>query len=278
MFTVKPTNGISERTDSAFLYFITFTPIFFFLVFFFFSDCPINVCAVRFSITLSSYDIGHHRLQGHRDGKKAIILPACIFILWPIQSWFKCAQVFLEYRVRPSYYLCLQPKRAVAWDWNILIFLICSAFPWEEFPAEDSTCDCIISVFHKHPLNVQYLFSASLTLSEVASRKSPSCWRTGPKLKPWSREMCRSGRRGVWVRAGRIMESRSSEFACIGLVVDNNSWRWSTDSSQRYTGRTSVSGGRFVFANQSKDHRVHTAGGKLDTCPSIRKVSLQPSL
>lgn len=43
------------------------------------------------------------------------------------------------------------------------------------------------------------------------------------------------------------MESSSSEFACIGLVVDNNSWRWSTDSSQRYTGRTSVSGGRFVF-------------------------------
>lgn len=67
------------------------------------------------------------------------------------------------------------------------------------------------------------------------------------------------------------MESSSSEFACIGLVVDNNSWRWSTDSSQRYTGRTSVSGGRFVFANQSKDHQVHTAG-------SIRKVSLQSSL
>lgn len=52
------------------------------------------------------------------------------------------------------------------------------------------------------------------------------------------------------------MESSSSEFACIGLVADNNSWRGSTDSSQRSTGRNPISGG------WSKEQCVHIAGGK----------------
>lgn len=49
---------------------------------YFSSDYPLNVCAIRFSSTLSSYDIGHHRLQGHLDGNKAIILPARIYLYY----------------------------------------------------------------------------------------------------------------------------------------------------------------------------------------------------
>lgn len=68
------------------------------------------------------------------------------------------------------------------------------------------------------------------------------------------------------------MESSSSGFACIGLIADNNSWRWSTDSSLCALAETLyLESGLFL---QSKEHCVEIAGGKLNAHPGIRKVSL----
>lgn len=82
-------------------------------------------------------------------------------------------------------------------------------------------------------------------------------------------ELCRSGNRRAQVRAGRIMESSSREFASIGLLADNNSWRWSTGSS--FTLAETLYLEKGLFLQTEVMSCVEIAGDKLDASPGIKK-------
>lgn len=68
------------------------------------------------------------------------------------------------------------------------------------------------------------------------------------------------------------MESSGREFACIGLPADNNSWRWSTDSS--FTLAETLYLEKGLFLQTGVMSRVQRAGDKLNASPGFRKASL----